>query len=102
MTEPPIACTLDARQTAGREHLIARLWADALIDHKPTAGGLQARLRFSRDVERRVHELILAESACCAFLTFELVRNDDQLVLDISGPADARPVIESFLAGPAA
>jgi hypothetical protein len=96
LTELPIACTLDAHQTSDRQALIARLWADALIDTEPTAAGMQARLRHSPDVERRVQELIDAESRCCAFLTFELVRDGDELVLDITLQSDARPVIELY------
>lgn len=96
MTEPPIACTLDARQTSDRQALIARLWADALIDTEPTVAGMRVRLCASSDVERRVHELIDAESRCCAFLTFEVVRDGDELVLDITGQADARSVIELY------
>ena len=96
MTELPIACTLDARQTSDRQALIAQLWADALIATEPILAGMRARLRDSPDVERRVQELINAESRCCAFLTFELVRDGDELVLDITGPGDARPVIELY------
>src|SRR5713101_4976956 len=101
MTEPPIACTLDARQTSDRQAVIACLWADALIDTEPTPAGLRARLRDSPGVERRVRQLIDAESRCCAFLAFDLLRDGDQLVLDINGPADARSVIEDFFQGEA-
>jgi hypothetical protein len=102
LTELPIACTLDARDASDRQALIARLWADALIDSEPTARGMRARLRNSPDVERRLQELIDAESRCCAFLTFELARDGDVLVLDITGHADARPVIEFYFARAAA
>jgi hypothetical protein len=102
MTDQPIACTLDASQTSDRAQLIAGLWADALIDIKPTPTGIRARLRHSPGIERRLRELIEAESRCCTFLAFDLTYDDDQLVLDINGPAAARPVIESFFAGAAA
>jgi hypothetical protein len=59
-------------------------------------------LRDTDDVERRVRELIAAESSCCSFLTFALERVDGELVLDIDGPADARPVIDLFFAPAAA
>jgi hypothetical protein len=102
MTEQPFACTLDARQTSDREALIARLWSDALIQTEPTSHGLRARLRDTPGVERRVRELIEAEARCCGFLAFDLTGDGDQLVLDITGPAAARPVIESFFTGAAA
>jgi hypothetical protein len=99
MSEQPIACTLDASQTSDREGVIARLWADALIDNEPTTAGIRARLRDTPGIERRLRELIQAESRCCAFLAFDLTRDDDELVLNINGPAAARPVIDSFFAG---
>jgi hypothetical protein len=102
MTEQPIACTLDTSQTSDRQALIAGLWADALIDNEPTATGARARLRDSPGVARRLRELIEAESRCCAFLTFDLTGDGDQLVLDINGPAAARPVIEGFFGEAAA
>jgi hypothetical protein len=43
-----------------------------------------------------VRELADLESRCCAFLRFELARDGEGIVLDVTGPADARPVIESF------
>src|SRR5258708_1521347 len=96
MTDQPIACTLDATQTSDRQALIADLWADALIDNEATAAGVRARLCDSPGIEGRLRGLIEAESRCCAFLSFDLIRGGDQLVLEINGPAAARPVIESF------
>jgi hypothetical protein len=42
------------------------------------------------------------KSRCWAFLDFQLDRHDGALVLDIAGPADARPVIKMFFASEAA
>jgi hypothetical protein len=102
MTEPPIACTLDARQASARKATIERLWDDALVELEPTEKGWRARLHGTQGIERRVRELIVAESRCCAFLAFTFTREGEQLVLDISGPAQARPVIEDFFARAAA
>ena len=56
------------------------------------------RLLDRPDIEQRTRELIAAESKCCAFLDFELGRENGYLVLDIAGPEDARPVIDMFFA----
>ncbi len=45
-----------------------------------------------------IDALVAAESQCCAFLDFTLGRDDGDLVLDIAGPEDARPVIEMLFA----
>ena len=98
MTEIPIACTLTADGMTARLALIDALAADGLLDRIPTKAGLRVRLRDTPEIERRTRELIAAESRCCAFLDFALVREDGALLLDIAGPADARPVIEMYFA----
>jgi hypothetical protein len=96
MTPEPIACTLTPDGLTARRALIDALSADGLLERTATDAGLRARLRDTPDIERRTRELIAAEASCCAFLTFDLQRDDDTLVLDITGPPDARPVIDLF------
>jgi hypothetical protein len=98
MTETPIACTLTPDGMTARLALINGLAADAVLDRTPTATGLRVRLRDTPEIEQRTRELIAAESRCCAFLAFDLSRDAGDLVLDITGPEDARPVIEMFFA----
>jgi hypothetical protein len=98
MPEPPIACTLSPDGMTARLALIDALAADGLLDRTPTTSGLRVRLRDTPDIERRARELIGAESACCAFLDFTLGRENGALVLDVTGPRDARPVIDMFFA----
>jgi hypothetical protein len=102
MTEIPIACTLTPEGMTARLALIDALAADGLIDRTTTDTGLRVRLVDHPDVEQRARELIAAESTCCAFLDFELGRDGGDLVLDISGPDEARPVIDLFFAPAAA
>jgi hypothetical protein len=102
VTDLPIACTLPPDGMTARLALIDALAADGLIDRTPTDAGLRVRLRDTPEIERRTRELVAAESACCAFLDFDLRREGGDLVLDISGPADARLVIEQFFAAAAA
>lgn len=94
----PIACTLPPDGLAARHSWVDALAADALLERAPTASGVRVRLRDTPDVERRVRELVAAESQCCPFLGFELGREDGALVLDVSGPEDAEPVIAMLFA----
>jgi hypothetical protein len=98
MPDLPIACTLAPQGMTARLALIGALAADGLLDRTPTASGLRVRLRDTPDIERRTRELVAAESACCAFLDFTLSRAEGDLVLDVSGPAEARSVIDMFFA----
>jgi len=98
MTDVPIACTLTPDGLTARVELIDALAADGLLERTPTAAGLRVRLRDTPEIEQRTRALVAAESRCCAFLRFELRRQDGDLVLDISGSEDARSVVEMFFA----
>lgn len=98
MTDQPIACTLTPDDTTARVALIEALTADGLLERTATETGIRVRLLDRADIERRTQELVAAESRCCAFLDFDLRRENGALLLDISGPEDARPVIEMFFA----
>lgn len=98
MTEIPIACALTPDGMTARVALIDGLAADGLLDRTATDRGLRVRMLDRPDIEQRTRELITAESQCCAFLDFELTREAGDLVLDIAGPEDARPVAEVFFA----
>jgi hypothetical protein len=98
MTEVPIACTLSHEGIVARQSLIDALTADALLERTPTDAGVRVRLRHNANIERRTRALVAAESRCCAFLAFDLRRVAGALVLDISGPPEARPVIDLFFA----
>jgi hypothetical protein len=102
MTEIPIACTLTPDGMSARLALVDALASDGLLDRTVTDTGLRVRLVDHPDIEQRARALIAAESTCCAFLDFELGREGGDLVLDISGPDEARPVIDLFFAPAAA
>ena len=96
MTDQPIACTLTPGGMTARLALIDALAADGLLERTPTESGVRVRLLDRPDIEQRTRELVAAESECCAFLDFDLRHENGDLVLDISGPEDARPVVELF------
>jgi hypothetical protein len=98
MTDQPIACSLTADGMTARLALIDALAADGLLERTLTESGMRVRLLDRPDIVQRTHELVAAESKCCAFLDFDVRREDGALLLDISGPEDARPVIEMFFA----
>jgi hypothetical protein len=98
MTDQPIACTLPVTRVPERLALIGALAGDALVDHAPIDGGVRWRFRDAPGIERRVREVAALESQCCAFLSFRIARDEDAIVLDVTGPADALGVIEEFFA----
>jgi hypothetical protein len=99
MTEPLIACTLPLTDVPDRLALIRALADEALLDHRPIDGGVRWRFRDATGVEARVREVAQLESRCCGFLAFQVRRDADAIVLDITGPSEARNVMEAFFAG---
>jgi hypothetical protein len=93
-----IACTLTADAFRDRTELLAALADRALLARAPIPGG--ERLTFAGDAaaERDLRAAVEAERSCCAFLDLDLRRHEDRLVLDVTGPADARPLITELFA----
>ena len=89
----PIACTLSSRQYTHRIAELTSLAARALHSREQTEAGERLVFTDTPEIEQQLHAVIAAESSCCAFLTMKLERSGDGLVLDVSGPHDARPII---------
>jgi hypothetical protein len=95
----PIACSLSADDMGDRLEEWRATVALATA-REPTPDGY--RLRFASDpaFAGRLAELAAREVACCAFFTFAVTVATDGLALDVSVPADARPLLDDLF-GPA-
>jgi hypothetical protein len=93
----PIACSLDAGRLQGRVAEIAAA-GQALRDIQ--AGLHVAVLRFVADERsrERLTAIVAAESQCCAFMGFDLRDEIDEVVLTITAPEGAEPVLDDFVA----
>jgi hypothetical protein len=89
-------CLLDRTEQAKRLEEIGALASSSLLEAKPTQGGASLRLRNTDAVQAELGRLIEAEKECCPFLHFELRETDEWLLLDVSGPPDARPLIDQL------
>jgi hypothetical protein len=94
---PPIACALPATDLAQRRADVAALAADALLERRPSAHGAVLTFAATASIERRLRDLIADEAECCPFLRMELRRLGAVLELDVTGPDDARPIIDELL-----
>jgi hypothetical protein len=94
----PIACTLDAGQLQDRLAEMSAVGRGSLRAVEP--GSRQAVLRFgpARAVRERLARIVEAESRCCAFMGFELRERADEIVLTISAPEGAEPVLDDLVA----
>lgn len=92
------ACSLDRTEQAKRLEEIAALASGSLLEAKKTVRGAFLRLEDGQGVQTELRRLIAAESECCPFLRFEMRVTNGEVLLDVSGPADARPLIDELFA----
>ena len=97
---PPIVCDMtDAPDTpAERMAEYERLFSDALIGRERTESGVRFRFGFEEGLEDWIRDLAAREKACCAFFTFTVARNGDELWWDASVPDDdiARQILDQL------
>ena len=98
MIELPIACTLNQAELGVRLATVDALRRDAMVGQTEIPGGLRIHLRNAPGVEDRLRALAFAEARCCAFLEFRIEPAGDELLLDITGAPEARPVIDEYFA----
>jgi MerR family transcriptional regulator, copper efflux regulator len=96
--DQPIGCTLSAADYAERAQDTHELARRALRSREQIPEGARLTFEPGADTERRLREIVAAEARCCAFLRMDLRSADDALVLDVTGPAEAEPIIAELFA----
>lgn len=84
---PPIACTLPASGYQERVKSIRLLASRSLISARRAPSSLH--LVYEADALGEVRDLVRAEQACCAFLDFKILEQEDGVHVTITAPADA-------------
>jgi hypothetical protein len=93
-SEAPIACSLSADELPKRLAEMRGIGMDALLS--VDANGAM-RFRADPETRQRLEAVIAAESSCCAFLSFHLRDERDELVLSIAAPEGAEPLARALL-----
>lgn len=100
MTDIPIVCDMtDAPDTAAeRLAEYERLFGSALVGRERTGEGIRFRFRDEPGLEAWVRDLATREKACCAFFTFAITSQGDEVWLDASVVDDdlARQVLDEY------
>lgn len=93
-TEPDIACTLAAGSMKGRledwQSLLAHVARREAID-----GGVRSVFATSVATDQLIG-LVTAEQECCQFFRFAITVDNRGIALEVRGPVDALPIIESI------
>lgn len=92
--EPPIACSLEAESLRGRLDDWQSLLTHATARHAIVDG---VRIEFDAAVPSHdLMRLVAAEQHCCQFFRFAITVDTRGTALEVTAPADARPIVESL------
>lgn len=98
MVEPmPIACSLEGDDYRSRIAEIRRIGAHALLGVEELPNGATLRLRNAPDVLRGLRAIAAAEHECCPFLSFDINASRGEIILGISAPPEARPIVRDLV-----
>ncbi len=92
----PLACKLSRNAFRDRSARIDALLQHALEEIVVVPGGVRARFRASAETESELQTLVKLEAECCSFLAMTLRSGENRLVLDVTGPPQARPLIKEL------
>lgn len=91
-----VDCSLPTRELPER----LEAWhavAGRAMAYDVTERGVRLMLPAEPALARRVEELVRLEADCCTFFTFSVTLHGATLVLDVSAPLQARPMIDELL-----
>jgi hypothetical protein len=86
----PIACTLSADDRESRRGEWVAMIGRATSRH-------EHQLTFPRAVAVELADLIAREVDCCAFFTFTMTVNHNDVVLDVTAPPEAEELVTALV-----
>ena len=91
-----VACTLAHDELPHRQEQWRLLIKDSLISAHPRPTGIELRFEPSDATAAAVATLVEAERQCCAFLAWAVARAENELVVDIAGPAGTEAIFDDW------
>ena len=101
--DAPIACDMRGAQDTLTQRLAEyrRLFQHALLDRESTATATTFRFAARPGVRDWVCDLAKREAACCPFLSYEIVEEDEEIVWTTAGlGASDIAILDEFLDDP--
>lgn len=97
MTEQPLACALPAEEAERQARQTRTTLGAAVLSREEIEGGLRLRFPGDETTEAAIRDVIKAESRCCPFLAMALEPRGDELEFTVTGPPEAKHMIELLL-----
>jgi hypothetical protein len=95
--ESEIACSLQSKDQSDRVAEWVAVARRGLIAKSVTADGVVLTYRQDAAVEADLRRLVELEGECCPFLEFAVSADGGDISLGITGPKEARELVETFL-----
>lgn len=93
MNESASTCSLDADDYRKRLAEIRTVSSDGSVRIRELPDGVMLTFRDTEKVRDQLTAIIRAESECCPFLELEMESQGEELLLRVSGPQHAIPLI---------
>lgn len=88
----PVACSLGAADLEQRVAAIGEIGAASLVSRSMADGRHLLRFRAGEQAQRRLEEIVAAESSCCPFLELLLTEENEEIVLSIGAPDSGQEI----------
>ncbi len=97
-TTDQLACTLMEEELIARRQFVRRTIKPHISSVQTEA--LSLTIGFGDEIEAsQIEEFVALERLCCAFLTFNIVSQNNAIELQISGPEGSEDVLQMFVDG---
>lgn len=96
-TTSTVACSLGGDEAEARVQRWRAIREEHLQRTQVILGGI--RMWFAAAAAEAIEDLAASEASCCGFLRLAVRREDDAVVLEITGHADAGPLIRVLAGG---
>jgi hypothetical protein len=93
----PIACSLSAVDYRQRLRAIRRIGFEAFLSAGERPDGATLRFRNSPETRQQLDTIVEAERACCPFLSLTVDDADGQLLVGVTAPPEAQPVVRDLI-----
>jgi hypothetical protein len=93
----PIACSLSAVDYRQRLRAIPRIGFEAFLAAEEGPNGATLRFRDSPETRQQLTLIVEAEHECCPFLSLTVDNVDGRLVVGVTAPPEAQPVVRDLI-----
>jgi hypothetical protein len=97
MASHPIACSLSAAEYGERLAAIARAGGLSLVKVEERPRQTVLHFRYSTKTRDELQTIVAQEADCCAFLDLSLETSDEELVLTLTAPEEARLIVDDLV-----